>query len=176
VLVAVVIFAIVLASVRFGIRRAVARTESAASIAELRRQSLMSTAQELLVDVPAGTAIHGVAMEATSATATLTVVAYADGDARLLISNGPAITSGAQYAKVREAATAFVEAVGRHAGKPRGGKGALKPALPAFPALNETRTYALTANGPQLVIVPADVEQLGDQLIATFRAAEARRA
>lgn len=174
-LVAVVLFAVLLASIRFGIRRAVARTESAQSIAELRRAALMSTAAELQVD--AGTAaIHGAAMEATSEAATLTIAAYADGDARLLISNGSAITAGAQYAKVREAAKAFVDAVVHHTGKPRKGKGALKPALPPFPALGETRVYALTADGPQLVVVPPDVERLGDALIATLRSAEARRA
>jgi hypothetical protein len=175
VLVWVVLFAVLLASVRFFVRRAVARTEAAASTVERRRQSLMSTAEELLVDVPAGAAIHGAAMEATSAAATLTIVAYADGDAHLLMSNGPVITAGAQYAKVREAAKLFVAAVVSHAGNMQKGK-SRETGLPPFPAVGETRVYALTASGPLLVTVPPDVEQLGDRLIATLRSAEARRA
>ena len=174
-LVAVIVFALLLAVIRFGVRRAVARSESAASIAELRRSCLMSTAAELLVEVPAGAVVHGAAMEATSATATLTIVAYVDGDAHLLMSNGPAITSGAQFAKVREAAKAFSNAVARHAGKPRKSKHR-DAGLPPFPAVGETRVYALTDGGPQLVTVPSDVEALGDVLIAALRNAEARRA
>lgn len=175
-LIAVIAFAVILAAIRFGIRRAVVRSESVQSVADLRRVALMSSAAELRIEVPRGTAIHGAAMEATSTAATLTIAGYVDGDARLLVSSGGAITAGAQYAKVREAAKAFVEAVARHTGKPRKGKGALKPALPQFPALGETRVYALTADGPQLVSVPPDVERLGDALIATLRSAEARRA
>jgi hypothetical protein len=116
--------------------------------------------------LPPGTTPYGAVMEFDVGHETVTVVAYATGDASIYFSNGGGMIGGVGQPEIAEAAKAFVEAT-------RAVSGSLSTAdgFPR-PVAAEVRFYVLTTEG--VLTVAASIEAVAsgsDTLSSLFNAA-----